>query len=615
MTSSTASTFAQLLVAVPVLAAVVSLILARSAPGASRAVSAVTAVLGFLVSVGLLVSVPAEGFAAATTVGPLQVGELKVPLELLVDRPFAVVALAVAFVVACIQLYSVWYMATDPRGAVFQAIVSMFGAAMLLVVLSGDLLLTLIGWEVMGWGSYLLIGHHTFRRSARRAAMKAFLLTRFADIGFVLGIVALAAQTGTTRLAVIFEHFGEGAAAPTAALVLMLIGIAGKSGLIPFHDWLPDAMEGPTPASALIHGATMVAAGTVVVGRLFPLYAESTDARLVLAVLAAATTVYTAVMAFTQNDVKKLLAYSTMSQVALMLGALAAAPAEEHGAAGLDHLVSHAVFKALLFLGAGWLAAIGGGTAFALLRGRMKGWGVLPVSFGLGLAALAGIPPTIGFVSKDGVVAAAREGTTTGAHIVLYATYLTVFLTAMYATRAYLVLVSGDPEEPDHHDDSHTPPPTGSSYTLVAGVIGTLGLLSLVGGAAFLVQGAHIDPTVAAVSVGIALLGVLVSWALSRRPGGDPATVLSESWARATQVNLGTDRVYAGFAAGVVALARVVVRLDNAVVDALPRGLASGATATGGAADRAHRGVPSTGLLAVLSGGLIVLVLGVALWR
>ena len=125
------------------------------------------------------------------------------------------------------RLYSVWYMATDPRGAVFQAIVSMFGAAMLLVVLSGDLLLTLIGWEVMGWGSYLLIGHHTFRRSARRAAMKAFLLTRFADIGFVLGIVALAAQTGTTRLAVIFEHFGEGAAAPTAALVLMLIGIAG----------------------------------------------------------------------------------------------------------------------------------------------------------------------------------------------------------------------------------------------------------------------------------------------------------------------------------------------------------------------------------------------------
>ena len=201
-----------------------------------------------------------------------------------------------AFVVACIQLYCVWYMATGPRGAVLHAIVSVFGAAMLLVVLSGDLLLTLIGWEVMGWGSYLLIGHHTFRRSARRAAMKAFLLTRFADIGFVLGIVALAAQTGTTRLAVIFEHFGEGAAAPTAALVLMLIGIAGKSGLIPFHDWLPDAMEGPTPASALIHGATMVAAGTVVVGRLFPLYAESTDARLVLAVLAAAPTVYTCLL-------------------------------------------------------------------------------------------------------------------------------------------------------------------------------------------------------------------------------------------------------------------------------------------------------------------------------
>ena len=498
------------------------------------------------------------------------------------DQLSMIFVLLITGVGGLIHIYSVGYMADDPDRRKFFAYLNLFVAAMLLLVLADNFALLYFGWEGVGLASYLLVGFWQYKPSAAAAAKKAFVMNRVGDFGLALGVFLIFATFGTVAYPQVF------AAAPEASTtviniigVLLLVGACAKSAQFPLHAWLFDAMEGPTPASALIHGATMVAAGTVVVGRLFPLYAESTDARLVLAVLAAATTVYTAVMAFTQNDVKKLLAYSTMSQVALMLGALAAAPAEEHGAAGLDHLVSHAVFKALLFLGAGWLAAIGGCTAFALLRGRMKGWGVLPVSFGLGLAALAGIPPTIGFVSKDGVVAAAREGTTTGAHIVLYATYLTVFLTAMYATRAYLVLVSGDPEKPDHHDDSHTPPPTGASYTLVAGVIGTLGLLSLVGGAAFLVQGAHIDPTVAAVSVGIALLGVLVSWALSRRPGGDPATVLPQAWARATQVNLGTDRVYAGFAAGVVALARVVVRLDNAVVDALPRGLASGATALG----------------------------------
>jgi hypothetical protein len=157
--------------------------------------------------------------------------------------------------------------------------------------------------------------------------------------------------------------------------------------------------------------------------------------------------------------------------------------------------------------------------------------------------------------------------------------------------------------------------PEGSTYTLVAGVIGTLGLLSLVGGIALLGLGAHIELSVAALSVGVALLGVLVSWLLSRRPGGDPATVLPSRWAAATQVNLGTDKLYAGFANGVVALAHVVAGLDRKVVDALPRGLASGAVRTGGVADRLHRGVPSTGLLAVLAGGLIVLVLGVSLWR
>jgi NADH-quinone oxidoreductase subunit L len=378
-------------------------------------------------------------------------------------------------------------------------------------------------------------------------------------------------------------------------------------------------MEGPTPASALIHGATMVAAGTVVVSRLFPLYADSDGARLVLAVLAAATAVYSAVLAFTQADVKKLLAYSTMSQVALMLGALAAAPVADEGRAGLEHLTGHAVFKALLFLAAGWLAALGGGTAFAMLRGRMKGAGVLPVSFGLGLAALAGIPPTIGFVSKDAVVAAVSEGRESvgaAATLVYVASLLTVILTAIYATRAWIVLTRGDAAQVHpHHEEGHPVPPTGRTHTLVNVVIGGLGVLSLLGGLILVALGSHVEWSVAALSVGLALVGVVLAVLLSRRPDGDPATALPARWAAATQVNLGTDRIYAGFANLVLALGRRVVTLDRAVVDALPRGVAAGSLRAGSTADRFHRGIPSTGLLGVLTGGLVVLVLGVALWR
>lgn len=613
---TTATVLAQLLVLVPAAAAAVSLGLARPAREVSRWVSSLSSLVMVGLAAGLWAASPASGTVSASTVGPLQVGELHVPLELLVDRPFAIAATAVALVGAGVQFYSMWYLDPDPRAAVFQSTVSVFVAAMLLVVLSGDLLITLIGWEVMGWGSYLLIGHYTQRTTARRAAMKAFLLTRFADIGFVLGLVWLASQGGTTQLTSLFSHFeAAGVAAPVGALVLMLIGVAGKSGLIPFHDWLPDAMEGPTPASALIHGATMVAAGTVVVARLYPLYVLAPGARVLLAVLAGATMVYTGVVAFSQRDVKKLLAYSTMSQVAMMLGALAAAPADDNGVAGLDHLVSHAMFKALLFLAAGWVAAAGGGTAFALLRGRLKGWGVLPVSFAIGLAALSGLPPTIGFISKDGLVEAAKANTGAASSIIVWTTLLAVVLTALYATRAYLLLVTGTAEHGEHHDPLHAPPPTGGRLVMVGAVISVLAFFSLFGGFVLLALGSHIDWGIAATSTVLALVGVGAAVALSRRPGGDPASALSQRWNQLAQANLNTDRLYAGFAAGVVALARVVVDLDNRVVDSLPRGLAAGAVETGDVADKAHRGIPSSGLIGVLAGALVVLVLGVTLWH
>ena len=239
------------------------------------------------------------------TFGPSPVGELQIPLNLLADRTSAVIAVAVAIVGLAVQVFSIWYLRDDPRYPVFATTVSLFLAAMLLVVQSDDLVLTLVGWEVMGWCSYLLIGHVSARESARRAAYKAFMVTRVADIGFVLGLVILAVGAGSTEIGTVIAHWtvGSGSATAalvtgspvlTAALVLLLAGVAGKSGLIPFHDWLPDAMEGPTPASALIHAATMVAAGTYVVARLHPLYAVDDTARIVLGVLAGLTMVWAA---------------------------------------------------------------------------------------------------------------------------------------------------------------------------------------------------------------------------------------------------------------------------------------------------------------------------------
>jgi NADH-quinone oxidoreductase subunit L len=463
----------------------------------------------------------------------------------------------------------------------------------------------------MGWGSYLLIGHHTFRRSARRAAMKAFLLTRFADIGFVLGIVALAAQTGTTRLAVIFEHFGEGAAAPTAALVLMLIGIAGKSGLIPFHDWLPDAMEGPTPASALIHGATMVAAGTVVVGRLFPLYAESTDARLVLAVLAAATTVYTAVMAFTQNDVKKLLAYSTMSQVALMLGAIAAVPAQVGPDAGLFHLLSHALFKALLFLVIGWLAVVVGSTAASAMRGSARADWVSRVALFVGLAALAGVPLFVGGVSKELVVEGAFEGAVSPSGpgvVVLVVILLTVVVTAAYSTRAFIVVTT------------HRPGGAPTRRTMpwsVATVLAVLTVATTLGGVLAL-TGAFVLPSSSwvwlAISVLLITVGVSVAWRAGLR--GDPAEELAGRFIPYADRGLGVDRLYTDLVARPVLAAAAVARfLDTEVIDAYVRATAFTARLTGTGVVRAHRGErPAVGTALVALGVLVVGIVGVMTW-
>ena len=628
----------QLLVLLPALAALAGLLL-RQSRGFSGLMAVAGSVLALVLSVAQFFETGGQA-EVVPTFGPLPVGELQIPLNLLADRTSAVIAVAVAIVGLAVQVFTVWYLRDDARYAVFASTVSLFLAAMLLVVQSDDLILTLVGWEVMGWCSYLLIGHVSARESARRAAYKAFLVTRVADIGFVIGLVILAVGAGTTEIGAILAHWTTAGVGPalTGALVLLLIGVAGKSGLIPFHDWLPDAMEGPTPASALIHAATMVAAGTYVVARLHPLYAVDDPARIVLGVLAGLTMVWAALLAFGQTDVKRMLAYSTLSQIAVMASALAfvLGPDETPGLA-LNHLFSHAMFKSLLFLGIGWLSVLAGGTAFLALRGRATGRGALYWSLAVGLAALAGIPPLVGFFSKEGVLFAAEEslsGPDAGlAWFVLITLVVTVGLTAAYCTRAWLLLTTEragglaelEAEEGQEESDEEAAPAgdeaaTGAHearpVTMAAALtVSALAVLTVVGGLLLIpIGGIHLGLVMTVVSLLVIALGFLGVRALAT-DGRDPADRLGPAVVEQSDRGFGFDTVYVAVGRVVNALARLVVRLDRDVVDAYPRGAAALTGIAGRVGEKAHRAAPSTGLVAVVVGVVLVAVAGVTVWR
>jgi NADH-quinone oxidoreductase subunit L len=627
----------RLIIVLPAVAGLLGLLSRRNrAIAALTAVSAATAVTALALAQWIA---PVRS-ADIESIGALPVGALAVPLHLLSDRLSGLVAFVVALVVLGIQVFTAWYLRDDARYGQFAATVSLFAAGMLVVVQSADLVLTLVGWEIMGWCSWLLIGHDSERPEARRAAYKAFIVTRVADIGMVVGLVALAVRARSTDLIAVLTAPGQETAL-LIGLVGVVIGVAGKSGLFPFHDWLPDAMEGPTPASALIHAATMVAAGTYVIARLFVLYAGHDGVRTLLAVLAAATMVYAALLAFAQTDLKRLLAYSTLSQIAIMLSALAAAPADVGGTPAISHLIGHAFFKALLFLGAGWLSVLVGSTALAGLRGKLRPTGALRWSMAMGFAALAGVPPLIGFFTKDTVIDAALEGASQGggarAWIVVVALFVTVVITAAYCTRAWLLLdlplsPAGRHEQPDglavaeveattSEDDAevarvraHGHAPITLSAALVVSVlaaltvVGTLFLTTLRGGI-------HLGLYSALLSVLLVAGSAYAVYAVSDRGRRDAAEPVPAPVRAAAVRGFGADTAYLAVGRAVTALARLVIVLDRDVVDAYPRATAAVTRAAGRAGERSHRAVPSMSLLALLGGVTVVAFLGVLAWR
>ena len=378
-------------------------------------------------------------------------------LDLRVDALGGLVAVAVTLVALGVQVYSAGYLRRAPDDAdpaptrypAYAATVSLFTAAMLLVVQADDLFLVLVGWEVMGICSYLLVGHHSERPAARRAAVQAFLVTRVGDVAFVIGIIVLYAATGTSQIGRVVAQVDEiGTATATLAALLLVVGVMGKSAQFPFHGWLPDAMEGPTPVSALIHAATMVAAGVVVLARLQALLETAPVALAALAVVATVTMVGAGFAALVADDIKRALAWSTISQVAIMLGALSLG-SDAGRASALAHLLSHAAFKSLLFLAAGVLAHLAGTTLLSGIHsmGRRAPW--TTAAWVVGLLSLAALPPFAGFLSKEGVLTAAEHGALDGdggapswvAATLLVGVGLTSVLTGAYAGRLLAVTV------------------------------------------------------------------------------------------------------------------------------------------------------------------------------
>ncbi|MEV7981182.1 NADH-quinone oxidoreductase subunit L [Streptomyces sp. NPDC086519] len=654
----TTTTLAVLVPLLPFLGAVAGLLLGRAAPRFVRPL----AVLPTLAALALACTVAADqggGRAVDAHTELTPTGSVPIELALYIDGFAALVAVLVAFVAACVQIYSTGYLRDDPRYPSYAALVSLFTSAMLLVVYSGDLIVLLVGWEVMGICSYFLVGHYWETPEARAASIKAFLVTKLGDVPFLIGLFALATDAGSFRITTVLGTVAHGGLHhPTLVGLLLLCGVAGKSAQFPLHTWLPDAMAGPTPVSALIHAATMVAAGVYFVARLLPVFEAGAAVMVVLAAMGAVTMVGSALAALAQDDIKRVLAYSTIGQLGYMTGALAVG---DRGAA-VFHLLSHGAFKALLFLAAGVIIHAAGTNSLAVMSRTSGLRDRVPDAYWtmtVALLALAAIPPFSGFFSKESVLGAAEHAATGHAEhapgsagwIVLVAGLATALLTAAYATRLWLLAFRGrGPEAADHGRQP-------LSMTVVLWVLAVPSLAF--GGFAYRslpgwFDGRALTPTLttSVLGTGLALVGGLAAYgawqrtrtlaaraplgAVAAHPEGDAGLVEAEAVAahepafgdvayapdpadpgrlllgplhRHAAEGFHLDAVYdALFVRPVLAAASLVQFLDREVVDTYVRGAGALPRLLGAAVRRAQTGNVQTYVSALLAGTVVLTV-------
>ncbi len=492
---------------------VVIVVFGRFLPGKGSFVSIAAILLGFLLFWYVLRGLLAAG-PSSMDLDWLRVGDTTITWGVFVDNLSVVMLGLVTFVALLVQVYSLGYMRGDPRFGWYFAVHALFVAAMLTLVLADNLLFFYVAWELVGLGSYLLIGFWYERRSAAEGAKKAFITTRIGDVGLLIGIILLFKATGTFQISAIFHAAEQGGISQTtinASAILIFLGAMGKSAQFPFHVWLPDAMEGPTPVSALIHAATMVAAGVYLVARMLPLFELAPTVMLIVAVIGLLTFVFAGTIALVMTDLKRALAYSTISHLGLMMLSLGAGSV----AAALFHLVAHGVSKALLFLGAGSIMHGADKTEIWDMGGLWRRMPVTAITFFVGAAALAGIPPLSGFFTKDEVLLAVLDRR----NPVFVALVLpAVLLSALYMARIAFVVFLGSPRSEGSVHES--PPSMAVPLVLLAIFAASVGFLAFNwtdtyrGFAGFIEprKSFHIEAWLTVLSIVLVVAGVTVGW-------------------------------------------------------------------------------------------------------
>jgi len=577
--------FPETILAFPLLSAIVIQLFTRKSRGTSATISVLAVILTFVGS--LFVFFGPEGSAEIPWLDfrtPGQTGPWSgfyVPIGFTIDDLSKLMLLVVTGIGTLVHIYSLVYMEEDESEGRFFGNLSLFMFSMLGIVLANNFAMMFIFWELVGVSSYLLIGHWFYKDSAAAAANKAFLANRIGDFGFMLGILMAWTATGTvifSEMQAVVPGLSMPAGFLTLVTVLIFCGAVGKSAQFPLHVWLPDAMEGPTPVSALIHAATMVAAGVYMLARVSFLIQLSPTGQTVIATIGIVTAVLAALIATQQDDIKRILAYSTLSQLGYMICAIGlAAPG-----AAMFHLFTHAFFKALLFLGAGAIIhamhheqdiwKMGG------LRGKMK---LTSLTFAAGYLALIGFPGLSGFFSKDVILLAAWQQN----KLIFLLGLFTAFLTAFYMTRLFVVtfLGRGRSEAADHAHDGPI---------RMTGPLVILAVLSVIAGYAFVAQhalGETLSHSIEAIEQGGGHVVVMFLATCAFVVGAGGAFVLYSGKAKEPlpfapfRDKLYFDEIYAALIAGTQELIATLARfLDQWLIDGLlVRGL-SGLTWTAG---------------------------------
>ena len=464
---------------------------------------------------------------------------LFIDMGVLIDQISVMMLVVVSTISFMVHLYSRGYMKGDPGYTRFFAFLSLFTFSMMGLVLAVNLFQIYIFWELVGVSSFLLIGYYYTKPSAVAAAKKAFIVTRFADLGFLIGILIIGYYGGTFDFAALVDPEGSaianwasnsfmGLSVITWGLLLIFMGGAGKSAMFPLHIWLPDAMEGPTPVSALIHAATMVVAGVYLVARLFPLYYFVEDGYVlnIVAWVGAFSSLFAAIIALTQNDIKRVLAYSTMSQIGYMMLALGVSGYTGHDGLGymssMFHLFTHAMFKGLLFLGAGSIIHAVHSNYLKDMGGLRKYMPITHITFLIAALSIAGFPGFAGFFSKDEILVAAFEHN----KLIYGIGVLVAGLTAFYMFRIYFGIFWG--VDRDYETKPHESP-VSMTFPLMF-----LALMSIIAGYipfSTLVTAdkvpfeAHLNIPLAAIAVGVGFLGILLAYLFYKKPSGLPDKV------------------------------------------------------------------------------------------